>query len=73
MCKRNASLLQETKNRALLKNFVGKIVDVAFAHAQSNVLAALDEGGNLHIYDLDMAHGDVDKFRLSGSLVVCFV
>ena len=57
-------MLQETKNRALLKKFVGKVVDVAFACAHTNILAAVDEGGNLHVYDLDMAHGDVDKLRL---------
>lgn len=44
---------QETNNRALLKGFVGAIVDVAFCHSKSNLLACVDQGGNLYIWDLD--------------------
>lgn len=44
---------QDTNNRALLKGFVGAIVDVAFCHANSNLLACVDQGGNLYIWDLD--------------------
>ena len=46
---------QETNSRALLKGFVGAIVDVAFYHTNSNLLACVDEGGNLYIWDLDKA------------------
>ncbi len=44
---------QPTNNRALLKGFTGAVVDVAFAHANSNFLACVDQGGNLFIWDLD--------------------
>lgn len=44
---------QGTNGRTLLKGFVGAIVDVAFCHANSNLLACVDEGGNLHVWDLD--------------------
>lgn len=43
----------ESNNRVLLKGFVGAILDVSFAHASSNLLACIDEGGNVHIWDLD--------------------
>lgn len=47
-------LHRETNVRALLKGFVGPIVDVAFCHSRSNLLACMDQGGNLYIWDLDM-------------------
>ena len=43
----------ESNNRVLLKGFVGAILDVSFAHANSNLLSCVDEGGNVHIWDLD--------------------
>ena len=46
---------KESKNRVLLKGFIGAILDVSFAHAGSNLLACVDEGGNLQIWDLDRA------------------
>ena len=52
--------------RALLKGFVGAVMDVAFCHSRSNLLACLDEGGNLHIWDLDMA-----KVEASVQKLVC--
>ena len=52
-------LQRETKNRALLKGFVGQVVDLAFAHSGSNKLAAVDQAGNLYYYNLDSAKGDV--------------
>lgn len=51
----------DTKNRTLLKKFTGTIVDISFASAKSNMLGAVDEGGNIFVYDLDAAHGDVAK------------
>lgn len=44
--------------RALFKGFVGAIVDVAFCHADSNLLACVDQGGNLYIWDLDRWKGE---------------
>ena len=40
-------------NRGLLKGFTGAITDVTFAHAGSNNLAAIDQGGNLYIWKLE--------------------
>ena len=54
---------QETNNRALLKGFVGAILDVSFAHANSNLLACVDQGGNVYIWDLDRTQ-DVSKIQL---------
>ena len=51
----------KTKDRALLKNFTGKICELSFVHPNSNVLGIVDQAGNIHIYDLDIAHGDVAK------------
>ncbi len=51
----------KTKDRALLKKFTGKICDLSFAHANSNVLGVVDQASNLHVYDLDSAHGDVGR------------
>ena len=47
-------LRQGTNGRALLKGFVGAVVDVVFCHANSNLLACVDEGGNLYLWDLDL-------------------
>ena len=54
---------QKTKDRTLLKKFTGQVLDVSFAHANSNLLAVIDQGGNLYVYDLDIANGDVTKIR----------
>ncbi len=54
---------QETKNRTLLKGFTGAIVDVAFAHANSNFLACVDQGGNLFVWDLDRVD-DLSKIQM---------
>jgi len=36
-----------------LKGFTGAITDVAFAHAESSYLAAIDQGGNLYVWKLE--------------------
>jgi WD40 repeat protein len=46
-------LIRHGSGRALLKGFVGAIVDVAFCSPTSNLLACIDQGGNLYIWDLD--------------------
>lgn len=53
---------QGNNSRALLKGFVGAIVDVGFAHANSNLLACVDQGGNLYLWDLDRVQ-DVAKIQ----------
>ena len=52
-----------TKNKALLKNFVGQVVDLSFAHSGSNKLAAVDQAGNVYYYDLEQANGDVEQIE----------
>lgn len=46
---------RETNGRTLLKGFTGPVLDVAFAHPTSNLLACVDQGGNLWVWDLDKA------------------
>jgi len=50
--------------RALLKGFVGRIMDVSFYHSRSNLLACLDQGGSLHIWDLDKAKSESTAQKL---------
>ena len=40
----------ETATRTLIKGFVGTISDLAFSHKDSNMLACVDEGGNVYIW-----------------------
>ena len=44
---------QLSTNRGLLKGFTGSITDVTFAHATSDYLAAIDQGGNLYVWKLE--------------------
>ena len=44
---------QLSTNRGLLKGFTGSITDVTFAHASSDYLAAIDQGGNLYVWKLE--------------------
>ena len=44
---------QLNSNRGLLKGFTGAITDVSFAHANSDYLAAIDQGGNLYVWKLE--------------------
>lgn len=41
---------QASGARGLLKDFTGAVVDLAFAHAGSNMLACVDQGGNIHVF-----------------------
>jgi len=41
-----------TSDRLLLKGFTGFITDVAFSHSTSNRLAAVDDVGNLLVWEL---------------------
>ena len=43
---------QSNGNRGLLKDFVGSVVDVSFAHYDSNVLACVDQGGNVYMWQI---------------------
>lgn len=44
-----------TNNRTLLKGFTGPVLDVSFSPNPANLLACVDQGGNLFIWDLDKA------------------
>ena len=46
---------QQTNSRTLLKGFTGPLLDVAFAADLSNLLACVDQGGNLFVWDLNRA------------------
>ncbi|KAK7478360.1 hypothetical protein BaRGS_00030364 [Batillaria attramentaria] len=41
---------RRTAERALLKGFTGSVLDVAFAHSEEVILAAVDETGSLFVY-----------------------
>jgi len=43
---------RKTAERALLKGFVGRIVDISFAFTSSVVLGIVDEVGGVYIYDI---------------------
>jgi hypothetical protein len=36
--------------RALLKDFIGRVIDIAFAHTDDILIGAVDEIGNLMVY-----------------------
>lgn len=62
----------ETSNRALLKGFVGAVVDVAFAHRDSSLLACVDEGGNMYLWDLSRVE-DITKASTYPTATVMYV
>ena len=41
-----------TAERTLLKDFVGRVTDLAFAHTDDVILAVVDEIGNLCVYEI---------------------
>ena len=61
----------ESNNRVLLKGFVGAILDVSFAHATSNLLSCVDEGGNVHIWDLDRVKdfSNIQEYPITHSMM----
>ena len=46
-----------TNERALLKGFSGRVTDIAFAHLPDLILGAVDEMGNMFIYDIQNDNG----------------
>ncbi|XP_013379353.1 enhancer of mRNA-decapping protein 4 isoform X2 [Lingula anatina] len=44
---------RKTAERALLKGFTGRVMDVAFAHHTLVIIAAVDEMGNLFVHQAD--------------------
>jgi hypothetical protein len=43
---------RKTAERALLKGFVGSIMDISFAYTSSVILGIVDEVGGLYICDI---------------------
>jgi enhancer of mRNA-decapping protein 4 len=43
---------RRTAERALLRGFTGRVVDIAFAHLSPIVLGTVDEIGNMFIYEV---------------------
>ena len=44
---------RKTAERALLKGFSGRIIDISFAHLSQVILAAVDEVGNMFVYEVE--------------------
>jgi enhancer of mRNA-decapping protein 4 len=49
---------RRTAERHLLKDFVGRVIDLAFAHTDDILLAVVDEIGNLCVYELKQVTDD---------------
>ncbi len=45
----------KTAERDLLKGFTGAVTDIAFAHLATVLLGAVDEVGNMFIYEISEA------------------
>lgn len=43
---------RRTAERTLLKGFRGRVVDVSFAHLTAIVIGAVDEFGNMFVYEV---------------------
>lgn len=43
---------RKTAERHLLKDFCGRVIDLAFAHTDDVLLAVVDEIGNLCVYEI---------------------
>lgn len=43
---------RKTAERALLKDFAGRVIDIAFAHTDDVLIGAVDEMGNLMVYHI---------------------
>lgn len=56
-------IVRKNKDRTLLKTFVGRVMDVSFAHRNTNKLGVVDQGGNIYVYDFDSCGGDVSNMR----------
>lgn len=55
---------RRTAERTVLKGFDGRVIEIAFANTESEVvLGAVDEKGNLHVYRL-LANGDAKMVHL---------
>ena len=54
---------QQTNSRTLLKGFTGPLLDVVFAADSSNLLACVDQGGNLFVWDLNRASTVTEAHR----------
>jgi hypothetical protein len=55
---------RKTAERALLKGFVGQVIDLAFAQHSSVILGAVDEIGNMFIYEIIDGDGKIEYVTL---------
>ena len=56
---------RHTNSRTLLKGFTGPVLDVAFSPSAASLLACVDQGGNLFVWDLsktDSGLSDVNRY-----------
>ena len=64
-----------TNNRALLKGFTGPVLDIAFATSATSLLACVDQGGNVFVWDLsktDSTLSDVNRYTSSSSPFIIY-
>ncbi|XP_060069080.1 enhancer of mRNA-decapping protein 4-like [Ylistrum balloti] len=57
---------RRTAERVLLKDFTGKVIDIAFAHTDDVIFGAVDEVGNLFVYSIK----ETDSDKLITNLVL---
>lgn len=57
---------RRTAERVLLKDFTGRVIDIAFAHTDDVIFGAVDEMGNLFVYSLK----EMDQDKLVINLVL---
>ncbi|OWF47144.1 enhancer of mRNA-decapping protein 4-like [Mizuhopecten yessoensis] len=57
---------RRTAERVLLKDFTGKVIDIAFAHTDDVIFGAVDEVGNLFVYSIK----ETDYGKLVTNLVL---
>jgi len=61
---------RKTAERHLLKDFVGRVIDLAFAHTDDVLLAVVDEIGNLCVYDVRQSDDGKILYPLNSSIVL---
>ena len=60
---------RKTAERTLLKDFVGRVIDLAFAHTDDVILAVVDEIGNLCVYEIK----ETDDRKIEYPLTLCIL
>lgn len=63
---------RKTAERHLLKDFVGRVIDLAFAHTDDVLLAVVDELGNLCVYDIRQSDDRKILYPFSWKILLTF-